>query len=549
LATAKLTAEQLLASARQSFQMQAWAAAFAGFSAADEQTQLEPQDLVQLAQVALLTGKEVEGTDTLARAHQAFLNCGQLQFAVRCAFWLGFTLLLRGEAARGGGWLGRAARILDGHPECAENGYLLLAEGYRLFHSNDAAKAWEMFSHAAVLGERFADKDLLTLGLQGQGRALIRQGEVSRGVALLDEAMIAVTAGEVSPLSAGGVYCSVLEACSEIFDLQRAQEWTAALERWCDSQPDIVPYRGHCLVRRAELAQMRGSWAEALESAQQASEWLTRDTPKPGAGAAYYQVGEVLRLRGNFAASEEAYQQASRLYRCPGPGVAQLRLAQGRVDAACALIRRLLEEVHEAGPRVKVLAAHAEIALAANDISAASAAADELERIAARWDIPFLHALYSYTRGAVLLAADRAPDAFAELRRSWSLWHELSEPYEAARAQVLTGRACQRMGDEESALLEFRAACDAFRRLGANVDLACAEALLTGSAHQPACPLTARETQVLRLVAAGMTNRAIAVELRISEKTVARHLSNIFTKLDLPSRTAAAAYAFERSLV
>ena len=541
--------EQLLAHGRRSFQNQAWAAAFADLTAADRQAQLEPEDLVYLAQAALLIGKEVEGTDILARAHQAFLNCRKALPAARCAFWLGFKLLIRGEMAKGSGWLSRAGRLLDGHPECAESGYLLVAEGYRSFHANDPAAAWTSFVQAAGIGERFGDKDLLTLGVQGQGRALIRQGEISRGVMLLDEAMVAVTAGEVSALNAGGVYCSVIEGCSEIFDLQRANEWTTALERWCDAQPDLVPYRGHCLVRRAELCQLRGTWAEALEWSEKARQWLSRGVPTPDAGAAYYQAGEVLRLRGEFAESEEAYLQACRLYRCPGPGLAQLRLAQGRVDTACTLIRRLLEEVNETGPRVKVLAAHAEIALAAGDVAAASAAAGELESIATRRDIPFLHAVYASTRGAVLLAAGRAADAYPELRRSWNLWRELDGPYEAARSQVLVAMACRQMGDEESALLELGAACAAFRRLGAQVDLSCAETFLAKVATAPAGPLTEREIQVLKLVAIGLTNRSIAAQLRISQKTVARHLSNIFTKLDLPTRTAAAAYAFEHSLV
>ena len=547
--TSQFSREQLLAQGRKSFQKQAWAAAFSDFTAADQEAQLEPEDLVLLAQTALLIGKEAEGADLLARAYQAFLGRGATQFGALCAFWLGFSLLLRGEAAKGGGWLSRAGRLLDGKPECAVNGYLLLAEAYRTFRAGDAAAALDGFAQAFAIGERFGDKDLLTMALQGQGRALIRQGEITRGVALLDEAMVAVTAGEVSPLNAGGVYCSVLDACSEIFDLHRAQEWTTALDDWCASQPDLVPYRGHCMVRRAELLLLHGSWPQALQTAQQASEWLSLPAPRPDAGGAFYQLGEILRLGGNFVESEEAYQEASRLYRCPGPGLAQLRLAQGRIDAAGSMILRLVQEVHEMGPRAKVLAARAEIALAAKDVAAASAAADELESIAALWDIPFLYALYARTRGAVLLAADRAPDAFAELRRSWSLWCEFPAPYEAARTQVLIARACRHMGDEENALLELRAACDTFRRLGAKVDLSYAETLLAERAIQPASPLTERELQILRLVASGMTNRAIAGKLKISEKTVARHLSNIFTKLDLPSRTAAAAYAYERALI
>jgi tetratricopeptide (TPR) repeat protein len=316
-------------------------------TAADGEAPLEPEDLVLLAQAAQLIGKEAEGADCLARAHQTLLSRGDAEGAARCAFWLGFRSTIHGETSKGSGWLSRANRLLEGRPDCVEHGYLLVAAAYRSFHEGDAVTAQGLAEQAAAFGERFGDKDLMTFGLQGQGRSLIRQGAFTRGVALLDEAMIAVTAGEISVPIAGGVYCSVLEACSEMFDLRRAQEWTSALDQWCASLPDLVPFRGHCLVRRSEFLQLHGAWTQALELAEQASQWLSSRALNPDAGAAFYQVGEIYRLRGKFAESEEAYRQASQFYRCPGPGAAQLRLAQGRVDAANTMIRRLAEEVRE----------------------------------------------------------------------------------------------------------------------------------------------------------------------------------------------------------
>jgi DNA-binding CsgD family transcriptional regulator len=521
---------------RDAFRKQAWGEAFSQLSDADRKSSLAPEDLVNFAQAALLTGRETEGADILSRAHQAFLTRGDTQLAARCAFWLGFTLLINGEFAKAGGWLSRASR-------------LLVPEGYRLYQAGDAVGAYAKFVQAAASGERFGDKDLVTLAFQGQGRSLIRQGEIARGVALLDEAMVAVTAGEVSPLNAGGVYCSVLEACGEIFDLQRAQEWTSALEKWCASQPDLVPYRGHCLVRRAELLQLNGTWPEALEWAERACELLSHPSPKPAVGAAYYQIGEIQRLLGRFAESEEAYRRATEWNKTPAPGPALLRLAQGQVEAANAAIRRIAEEVHEACPRARVLDAYVEIVLAFHDIPAASAAANELSEIAKSWDVPFLRALASRTRGAVLLADGKAHAALAELRKSWSIWCELDAPYEAARVRISIAQACRELKDEESARLELSAARQTFERLGATKDLSRVRALLPRDVSQGAGPLTEREVQVLRLVASGMTNRAIAGKLKISEKTVARHLSNIFTKLDLSSRTAAAAYAYDHNLV
>jgi ATP/maltotriose-dependent transcriptional regulator MalT len=368
-------------------------------------------------------------------------------------------------------------------------------------------------------------------------------------VTLLDEAMVAVTAGEVSALTAGGVYCSVLEACGEICDLQRAQEWTSALDRWCASQPDLVPYRGHCLVRRAELLQLHGAWPDALEGAQRASEWLLHPAPKPGVGSAFYQMGEVYRLRGKFAEAEEAYRQASQWYRSLGSGLALLRLAQGKVaEAETAICRALLEE-QRPGPRARILDACVEIMLAGEDAAGAGRASKELAEIAGRQNTPFLRALSLRATGSVLLAEGDARGALAALRQSWHLWCDLQAPYEEARVRYLMALAFNRLGEEHEAAVELEAARETFLRLGASVDLAQVDALLPRDAPKGAGPLTDRELEVLRLVASGMTNRSIAGKLHISEKTVARHLSNIFMKLDLNSRTAAAAYAYDHNLV
>jgi tetratricopeptide (TPR) repeat protein len=265
---------------------------------------------------------------------------------------------------------------------------MLLPVGYRSVHGGDAAVAYEAFVEAATVGERFGDSDLLTLARQGQGRALIRQGETARGVALLDEAMVAVRAGEVSPIVAGGVYCSLIDACSEIFDLRRAQEWTSALEQWCTSQPDLVPYRGHCWIRRAELMQLHGGWHDAVTESQQACEQFSKPNPRPEAGAAFYRLAELYRLRGQFAEAEDAYRQASRLQRTPQPGLAQLRFAQGQLDAANVGIRRALEELVEPAARARTLDAYIEIVLAVEDVSAARVAASELSAIARRFNAP-----------------------------------------------------------------------------------------------------------------------------------------------------------------
>jgi ATP/maltotriose-dependent transcriptional regulator MalT len=340
----------------------------------------------------------------------------------------------------------------------------------------------------------------------------------------------------------------VLDACGEICDLQRAQEWTSALEDWCASQPDLVPYRGHCLVRRAELLQLRGAWADALDWAGRANEWLSRPSAKTIRGEALYQVGEIQRLRGNFAEANEAYKQASECCFVAGPGFAQLRLAQGDVQASKVAVQQLIGEIQAPGPRARVLDAYVEIMLSANDVAAARKAAEELSDIATQQDIPFLQALSSRALGAVLLEEGNAQNALVALRQSWTIWLQLGTPYEAARAQVLISLALRQLGDNEGARQELTAARQHFKSLGAAADVSHVDRLLDKD-EKPDGLLSSRELQVLKLVASGITNKAIADKLNISEKTVARHLSNIFTKLDLTSRTAATAYAYDHHII
>ncbi len=541
----------ILEKARESFHTQSWGAAYEHFSAADRETPLAPEDLQWLAVAAHLTGRDTDSAHALTRAHQAFLAQGDPQSAARCAFWLGFELMNNGELAQAGGWLARAARLLEEHrQECVEQGYLLLPAAIRSVHEGDFAAAYQAFVQASTIGQRFGDTDLITAARMGQGRALIRQGEVNRGLTLLDEAMVAVTAGEVSPVMAGGVYCSVLEACGEILDLRRAKEWTTALERWQAAQPDLVPFRGHCLLRRAEILQLHGNWQQAWEQARQACEQLSQAKSKGVLGAAFYRIAELHRLRGEFDAAEEAYRKASQWERTPQPGLAQLRLAQGQLDSANTAIRNVAQSVHESGQRARVLDAYVEIVLAANDIAAARTAAGELEQIAKRLQAPMIHAMRWRAEGRVFLAEEDGRAALAALRQSLSAWLDLEAPYEAARTRVLVALASRALEDHETADQELSAAREEFERVGASPSVKWTVELKRKPALENSRSLLSpREIEVLKLVASGITNRGIAGELHISEKTVARHISNIFNKLDLSSRAAATAYAYKHVLI
>lgn len=532
--------------ARHAFERRAWRTAFEEFTAADQQTALGLDDLERLAQAAYLIG--IGDVALRVRVHHAAVAAGQPARAARIAFWTALEAIDRGDLAQASGWLARARRLLEGSPPSVEHGYLLLPDALGALEGGELSAAAEAFESMAAIADRFDDRDLQTLARLGLGQTLIRRAEIARGLALLDEAMVAVTADEVSPLVVGIVYCSVIETCHALYDVRRANEWTEAMDRWCATQPDLVPYRGQCLLHRAEVLQLDGAWADAALEARRAHEWLSRPPPDPAAGAAAYQEAELHRLRGDLERAAERYRAAGLEGHRPEPGVSLARLAHGDVSSAMTGIQRALGERADPIGRPRLLDASVEIALAAGDRSAAAAAAAELVAFARGASVALLDAIADRADGAVRLADGQAGEALPLLRRAHRRWHEIHAPYEAARTRVLIGQAHQALGDRAAATLEFDAAREVFVGLGARPDLARLDRLLSGS-RAATGGLTSRELEVLRLVASGMTNRAIAGELVISDKTVARHLANIFSKLDVSTRSAATAYAYAHDLV
>ncbi len=545
-----VTLTNRLEQARGSFRRRAWGDAFVGLSSADREAPLDAEDLERLSIAAYMVGRDDDSSDAWTRAHQEWLRGGDGERAAGCAFWQALGLLFRGDLAPAMGWTARGRRILEkSPPECAESAWLLMLTALPVMFQGDAATAYPIFVEAGEIGERFGDSDTTTFARLGRGTALILQDRVTEGMALLDEVMVAVTADEVSPMIAGIAYCQVIDLCQRVFDTRRAREWTEALTRWCDSQPDLVPFRGNCLVHRCEIFQLQGAWGDALDEARRACELLSGPPTWDTLGSAYYQLAEIQRLRGDFMQAEESYRNASVAGREPEPGMSLLRLAQGRVQVALAGIRRVLEEEQGLIDRSKVLPAYVEIALEANDVGAARMTADELAQTAADLDSSYLHALAGHASGAVLLAEGDPRAALIELRKAHSSWRNLDAPHQGARVRVLIGVACRDLGDEGNAKLEFEAARGVFEELGAAVDLEHVAGLLGMPPSAAASGLSAREREVLTLVAAGKTNRGIAADLFISEKTVARHLSNIFNKLALSSRAEATAYAYQHGLV
>lgn len=547
---------------RRAFICRTWSEAHQWLAAADAEGTVEPEDLQRLAVSGFLTGNDAVAEDAWARAHQAFLDRGEVEAAVRCAFWLGIVLITgRGDEQRGGGWIARAQRLLEDNElhDTAVRGYVLLPTGLRELDAGDPRLARDVFVEAAEIGRRAREADLVALARLGQGQSLIRMGEPQHGAELLDEIMVEVEGDRVSPLTAGIVYCAVILACQQIFDLPRAQAWTRVLSRWCDEQPDLVRFRGPCLVHRSELSALRGDWDTAVAEADLACTRLA-EPPDPAVGLAWYQRAELHRMKGQLASAETAYEYAATRGQDPHPGLALLWLSQSRIEAAVAAIRRVLQdrpnpyprvvdEVTGPRPRAEMLAAAVEILVAARDLPAAGAVADELQVMADQCATTLFTAVAARALGMVLLARDAPSEALEPLGRARAGWAELQAPYETARTRVLVARALRALGDDDTAALEERAAAEVFGRVGAALDLERLDPPISTVAPDPVAGLTAREIEVVRLVAAGRTNREVAAELVISDKTVARHLHNVFTKLDLPNRSAVTAWAYEHELV
>ncbi len=540
------------AAGRSAFERRAWGDAYEALSQADAEGSLEADDVERLAVAAGLTGHEDAAIESFGRLHQLRLDAGDGLAAARAAFWAAMRSFSLGEMARGGGWLGRAQRLVEGR-ECVECGYLRLPQVFRLTAAGDYAGAREAAREASEIGLRHRDGDLHALGRSFEGRALVRAGNLPEGLSLFDEAMLSVTSGELSPIVTGLVYCGVIAACQHSYALDRAREWTAALGEWCETQPQLVMFAGPCQIHRSEILQLGGAWAEALEEARSATARLaaTRDVE---AGNAHYQEGELHRLRGELKDAERAYELASERGRDPQPGLALLRMMQGRVDVAAATMRRVIAATKDALPRTRFLPAHVEILLAASEIGEARQAADELGAIAARLGMALLDALACQAQGAVLLAEGDARGAIDPLRRAQDVWRNAGAPYLGARVRVALARAFAALGDDDGAALERRAARKVFAELGATPDVAVVDSLSpvgppAAQVDVPAHRLSVRELEVLRLVTSGKTNKAIGRELFVSEKTIDRHVSNIFAKLDVSSRAAATAWAFKNGVL
>jgi ATP/maltotriose-dependent transcriptional regulator MalT len=507
-------------------------------------------DLEREATSAYLSGVDDVTEDLWIRAHNECLQIDDLPRAARCIVWLVLDLFNRREWARGNGWLARGLHLLESADESAALGLLLVLVARNHLRQGDVDAAAKAAIRASELANRFSDPELNVFSRLGLALVHARRGQPTEAASLFDEIMVGVTVDNVSPIAVGVVYCAVIEACRSLFDLGRAREWTTALDRWCSTQPHMVAFRGKCLVHRSEILRQSGAWSEALVEAERACAWSGphENSFRFPAGAAFYELAEIHRLRGDWEEAIAAYRSASEHGHAPEPGLTLLHFAQGKRELAASSIRRLLGERQDNVVRPEVLLAAVEILTAVEDLTTARAAADELSRIRDQFPAPAVRAFAAHASGAVGLAEGDLPASLSRLREAWTLWQELEVVYQAARVRVLIGQACHQSGDRVAAEFEFDGARRFFERVSAQPDISRVDELRQSS-RPTGSTLSARERQVIELVATGKTNREIARELAISERTVDRHVSNILLKLNLPTRSAATAYAYQHDLI
>jgi class 3 adenylate cyclase len=472
----KMTVSQVVDSlhaARQAAARRAWRETYDAYSSADGLT-LSPNDLESFADAAWWTGRLDEAVSLRERSYAGFASTGEKLSGARVALALSWDHLGRNALSVARGWFASAERLLEGLPEAVEHGYLKLSRGFTaLFVEGNLTDALSDFEGGYELGQRFGDRDMQAVALVGKGKVLVHRGEVEVGLALLDEATAAAVCGELRPWSTGFIYCCTIESCHNVGDYRRAAEWTEAANRWCD-RLDVSGFPGACRVHRAQIMRLRGDWPEAEQQALAACEEL-HDFNRYVTAAGYYEIGEIHRRRGDFAAAEEAYGKANEWGQDPQPGLALLRLAEGKVDGAVSGVVRALENVDDPLWRLRLLPAQIDIAIAAGDLRTARADADELERIVDSYKIgetrtPAFNAAVHLASGQIKLAEGDWEGAARCLRRARDEWQQVGAPYEVAQARMLLGIAYRRQGDEHSATAELEPALATFERLGAKLD-------------------------------------------------------------------------------
>lgn len=508
---------------------------------------LAPDELDELGLAAWLIGREQDCEQAWIDAQQAHLTLGDADAAMRCVFWLGFTLFEGGNPVKGGAWMSRLFELHAGHPSARADAIVAACELFRAYSEGRLEDSLTRGETAVALARETGEAELEVLTTMGLGRALVHSGRLAEGFARMDAVMLAITTGVASDRVAGPAFCAVIASCLDRWDVERAQVWIRDLNDWCDAQQGLSPFRGDCSVNRAAVMRLGGEWEEAEAMLTELCEHARRRETLENA---FYWLGDLRRLTGRADEADAAYHHAAELGREVQPGLGLLRRDTGHPGAARAGVSRALESSPPPGTRAELLAAQVDLETDGADLDVAQRASAGLRKLGDALDTPYLRALADRATAQVMIASDAADQALPLLRASWSTWRQLDAGYDAAITRIHLGRASRALGDEDAAQLEFDAARTALTALGAVPDLARLERIAgQADAVRDDGGLSRRELEVLRLIARGESNRQIAADLFLSERTVARHVSNILTKLGLPNRTAATNFAFEHGLV
>jgi len=539
-----------LQDARRAYSQGAWADATDLFLSADAQSPLNREDLDRLVWAAGIAARDQEMLAALTRLYEIHVAEGDDEASARAAFWSGLRHMMMGEVGLGAGWLQRAAKHAEETaPDCVQRGYLMLPKAFMHRSKGAYDQALDIADKAIAFGEKAGEPDLVALAGSLKGGLLFRLGRIDEGYVPIDEAMLLAKGEHLSPLVCGVVYCEIVASCCRVFEMVRAREWTVILDDWCRRNPQARAFNGVCQVHRAEILQLEGNWSDAFAEAARAGRGLEGTTEQTAMATAAYRRGEVLRLQGDFAAADKEYRRAAETAIDPQPGLALLRLAQGRCEDAATMIRRALETSPDMPAKAALLPAGVEIFIACGDLDAAEQLCREIKEIAGVFGTDVFESVIDQCCGTLELAKGNFAGAIVTLGRARRYWSEFGAPYLAARLRADIARACFELGDFEGAAIELNAAEKMFRELGARPDLKRLPALRGKPEPPPADILSAREREVLALMADGGSNRAIAKVLHLSPSTVNRHVENIFGKLAVSSRAAAVAKALKTDII
>lgn len=536
--------------ARDAYRRNAWADATELFLRADAEAELEIDDLEALVWAAAVSAHDREMLSALDRVYAYHSEKGDHNKSARAAFWRGLRSMMIGDVGLGSGWLQRARKHAEETaPDSVERGYLLLPQVFMHRGKGAYEAAVEIADQAIAIGQTQDELDLIALAGSLKGGILFRLGRISEGYVPIDETMLLANGNRLSPIVTGIVYCEVVASCCRVLEMARAREWTAILDDWCRRNPQAKAFNGVCQVHRAEVLQLEGNWSEAFAEAERASHGLEGTTEQTAMANAAYRRGEILRLRGDYDAADAEYRLAGESGVDPQPGLALLRMAQRRRREAVAMIRRALQTAGDLPRKTALLPAGIEISIACDDLDAAERQCGEMQEIAQRFGTEVLTRVADQCYGTLALARGAFADAVPALIGARQYWSDFGAPYLVARLRVDIARGCSELGDLESAAMELDAAEKLFHELGAEPDLALIRRLRANSTPSDSDILTAREREVLALMAAGGSNRTIAGKLGLSPKTVNRHAENIFGKLGVSSRAAAVARALKTGMI